>query len=114
VTFVVELKKLGLMNGSDTELTLDGGNQRRTLEESTGEGLESTRQCFLVRESIVETDNADIFLSGTLLRFDESGGSVNTDDETASDFGVKGTRVTGLFATEDSAHPGDHFVGGWV
>jgi hypothetical protein len=38
VAVVVELDELGLVNGTDTELTLDGRDQGRTLEQSTGEG----------------------------------------------------------------------------
>lgn len=41
VTVVVELDELGLVDGTDTELTLDSRDQGRTLEEGTSEGWES-------------------------------------------------------------------------
>jgi hypothetical protein len=40
VTVVVELEQLGLVDGTDTELTLDSRDQRRALEKSTSQGLE--------------------------------------------------------------------------
>jgi hypothetical protein len=36
---VVELVQLALVDRSDTELALDGGNERGALEESSGERL---------------------------------------------------------------------------
>lgn len=38
VAVIVELDDLGLVNGADTELTLDGRDQGRALEEGTREG----------------------------------------------------------------------------
>lgn len=35
VAVIIELDKLGFVDGSDTELALDGRNQRRTLEQGT-------------------------------------------------------------------------------
>jgi hypothetical protein len=39
MSVIVELVELVLMDGSDTQLSLDGGDKRRSLEQST-------RQCF--------------------------------------------------------------------
>jgi len=44
----------------------------------------------------VETENADVFLSGALLGFDEACCPVETDDEAAGDFGVEGSAVACL------------------
>ena len=94
---VVELVELALVDGTDTELTLDGGDERGTLEESTSEGLESARELGLAAgQLVVETDDADVLLTGALLRLDETGSAVNADDQTSSDLGVKSSRVTGL------------------
>jgi hypothetical protein len=114
MALVVKLEELGLVDGSNTELTLDSGDQGGTLEESTSEGLKGTRERLLVRKSIVKTDDADVFLSGALLRLDKTGGTVDADNETTSDLGIQGSRVTSLLATEDSAHPRDDFMRGWV
>ena len=62
----------------------------------------------------METDDADVFLAGTLLGFDETGGTVDTDNQTAGDFGVEGAGVAGLVDAEDALDPGDDFVGGGI
>jgi hypothetical protein len=66
-------------------------------------------------ELVVQTDDADVLLTGTLLGLDEPGGTVDAvlvsmirmkgvwvvlpDDQAAGDLGVEGTAVTGLLAT---------------
>jgi hypothetical protein len=53
---------------SDTELALDGGNERWALEEGSGERLEGARKLRLTSgQLVVQTNNADILLSGSLL-----------------------------------------------
>ena len=95
---VVELVKLALVNGSDTELTLDGGNKRWSLEESSGERLESARKLRLASgKLVVHADNANILLSSSLLRLYKTGGAVDADDETTGDLRVEGTTVASLF-----------------
>ena len=100
VALVVELVKLGLVDGTDTELTLDGGNERRTLEESTGECLEGAGELSLTTwELVVETDDANVLLSGTLLGLDETSGAIDTDDQAAGNLWIEGSGVTGLLNT---------------
>jgi len=100
VTVIVELDKLALVDGSDTELTLDGRDQRRTLEESTSKGLEGAGELGLAAgDLVVKSDNANVLLSGTLLGLDETGGAIDTNDQAASDLGIEGSAVTGLLAT---------------
>ena len=112
VSFLVVLEHLGFVNRSDTELTLDGGDERGSLEEGSGEGFETpSESLFTIGDGIVESDDTDVFLSCSLLGLDESGGSVDTDDQTSSDLGIEGTGMTSLLASEDSLHPGDDFVG---
>lgn len=94
---IVELVELALVDGTDTELALDGGDERGTLEESTSEGLEGTRELGLAAgELVVQADDADVLLTSTLLRLDETGRAVNADDQATSDLGIEGSRVTGL------------------
>jgi hypothetical protein len=47
VTLVVELDELGLVDGANTELTLDGRDEGRALEEGSGEGLEAAGEGLL-------------------------------------------------------------------
>lgn len=97
VAVVVELDELALVDGSDAELALDGRDQGRTLEQSTSQGLEGAGELGLATgQLVVEADDSNIFLSGTLLRLDETGGAVNADNQTSSDLGIEGTAVAGL------------------
>jgi hypothetical protein len=99
---IVEFVKLALVDGSDTELTLDGGDERGTLEESTSEGLECACKLGLATgQLVVQANNANVLLSGTLLRLDETGSAVNAHNQTSSDLGIEGSRVTSLLNTAD-------------
>lgn len=81
VAVVVEVNELALVDGADTELTLDGGNQGGSLEESAGKGLESLGEGALTTlDLVMESDNADVFLSGALLRLDKPGSAINTNN----------------------------------
>jgi hypothetical protein len=98
---VVEFVELALMDGTDTKLTLDGGDERGTLEERTSEGLEGARKLRLATgELIVQADDADVLLTSTLLGLDEASGTVNADNQTTGNLGVEGSRVTSLLNTE--------------
>jgi len=110
VTLVVKFEKLRLVNGSHTKLSLNSGNQRRSLEKSTGEVLKSTAQLLLILKSIMESDNADVLLTSTLLGLNQTGGSVNTDNQTAGNLRIEGTTVTSLLNTEDTLDPSNNFV----
>ena len=101
VSVVIELDELALVNGSDTELTLDGRDQRGTLEERTGEGLKSAGELSLATgQLIVEANNSNILLSGTLLGLDKTSGAVNADNQATGNLGIKSTAVTCLLASE--------------
>lgn len=97
VAVIVKLNQLALVDGSDTELTLDGRNQRRALEQGASKGLEGTSELSLAtRQLVVKADDGNILLSGSLLRLDQSSRSVDTDDQAARDLGIEGTTVTSL------------------
>lgn len=108
VAVIVKLNELALVNGSDTQLTLDGRDQGRTLEQSTSKGLECASELRLAaRQLVVEADDANVFLSGTLLRFDETGGTVNADNQASSDLGIEGTTVSSLLRTISNKKNGE-------
>lgn len=68
LSLVVELVKLALVDGSNTELSLDGTDKWRTLEQSTGQSLQCAGKLLLAtRELVVHPDNTHVLLSGTLL-----------------------------------------------
>lgn len=130
---IVELIELRLVDGTDTELTLDGGDERGALEERAGERLEGTGELGLAaRQLVVKTDHAHVLLSGALLGLDETGGAVNADDQTSRDLGIQSSRVSSLLnpiplsarlylrvgggrvVPQDALNPGDNFVRGRV
>lgn len=97
VAVIVKLNQLALVDGSDTQLSLDGGNQRRALEQGTGEGLEGAGELGLAaRQLVVETNDGNVLLSGSLLGLDQASRAIDTDNQTSRDLGVEGTAVTGL------------------
>tara|TARA_R110002003_G_scaffold239_1_gene17188 strand:+ start:27146 stop:27544 length:399 start_codon:yes stop_codon:yes gene_type:complete len=99
---IVEFVELALVDGSDTELSLDGRNKRRALEEGTSEGLERARKLrFAAGQLVVQADDAHVLFSGTLLGLDETGRAVNADDEAACDLGIEGTAVASLLDSTD-------------
>lgn len=115
VAVVVELDELGLVDGSDTKLSLDGRNQGRALEQGAGEQLEDAGELGLAAgDLVVKSHHCHILLSGALLRLDESRGPVDTNNQTASDLGIKGAAVAGFFYAKHTLHPGDDFMGGRV
>lgn len=72
------------MDGPDTELALDGADQRGALEQRAGERLEGARELRLAAgDLVVEADDAEVLLTGALLRLDEAGGAVDTGRESA-------------------------------
>ena len=100
MTVVVELDELRLVDGTNTKLALDGRDQGRSLEESTSEGLEGGGESGLAAgDAVVEADNANVLLTGTLLGLDESGGTVDANNQAAGDLGIESTGVTSLLNT---------------
>lgn len=115
MTVVVELDELGLVDGSNTELSLDGRDQGRSLEQGAGEQLEDAcKLCLAAGDLVVEAHNRHVLLSSTLLRLDKSCSSVNANDETSCDLRIESTTVTSLFYAEHALDPCDDFVGGGV
>merc|ERR1712106_656686 len=74
----VKLKKLGLVDASDAQLTFNGRDERWTLEHGTGQSLDCLGQFQLVGNGIVHLENAsdpgDNLVTGRIGRF------VNVDD----------------------------------
>lgn len=71
-------------------------------------------EAVLVVKSRVEAGDADVLLTGALLRLDEASCALDADDQRARDLGVEGAAVASLFHLKNAADPGDHLVGGGV
>jgi len=97
---IVKLVELALVDSTNTQLALDGGDKRGTLEERTSKGLEGARELSLAAgQLVVEANDADVLLTSTLLGLNETGRAVDADDQASSDLGIEGSRVTGLLNT---------------
>ena len=97
VSVIVELVELALVDGPDTELALDGRDQGRPLEERTGQGLKSAAELRLAAGNlVVKTNDANVLLTRALLRLHEASCTVDTDDQTAGNFGIEGSTVASL------------------
>jgi len=84
VALLIVLNELGLIDGTDTELTLDGRDKRRTLVASTSELLKSLGDLLGLART-VETNDGNVLLTSALLRLDETSGAINADEEVTSD-----------------------------
>jgi hypothetical protein len=98
MSVIVKFIELALVNRSDTKLTLDGGDQRRALEQSTSKSLEGSLELSLTTgDLVVETDHADVLLSGTLLGLDQASSTVNANNQATGNLRIKGATVSSLF-----------------
>lgn len=62
----------------------------------------------------METDDADVLLSGRLLRFDEAGGAVNANDETSCHLRVESARMTCFLHPQDTLDPRHNLMTGGI
>ena len=110
VPLVVEFEEFAFVDGSDPQLTLHRRDQRRSLEKRPGQGLETPSELsFSAGDLVMKANHTYVFLSSALLRFHQSRGSINTDNQTTSDFWVKGATVASLFGPGDSQRWMDSF-----
>lgn len=101
MSVVVEFVKLALMDCPYAQLSFDGGNQWWSLKQSSGKGLECSRElCLSTWKLVMKSNDTNIFLPGTLLRFDQSSRTVYTHDEAARDFGVESSTMASFLDSE--------------
>ena len=81
VTLIVESVGLGLEDGADSKLTLDGRDQRGALEQSTGEGLEGLAKGKVsTGNGVMESNDTNVAFSSTLLGLDEASRAINAKE----------------------------------
>lgn len=115
VALLVVLVQLGLVDGADAELALDGGDDGGPLEEGAAQGLEGAGDGLLAAgDGGVEAHDGDVLLAGALLGLDEAGGAVDADDQAAGNLRVEGAAVAGLLDAEHALDPGDDLMAGGV
>ncbi len=114
VSVFIELNKFCLVDCSDSELFLDGGDQRRSLEAGTFKGVKGFLELLDLIKALMELDDGDVLFTGGLLSLDQSGGVVDAHNEATSDFRVQSTRMTGLVNLQDFLDPCDNLVRGGV
>lgn len=67
---LIELDELALVDGSDTQLTLNCRDERRALVHGAGQLLQSLLNALRILDGTVQTQNAHVLLSGGLLRLE--------------------------------------------
>jgi hypothetical protein len=80
IPLLIKLEQLGFVHGTNAELALHSRDQRRTLEEGTGQGLERSGECAGVWKGVVESKDGNVFFACALLRFDETRCPIDADD----------------------------------
>ena len=63
VAVLVVLDQLRLVDGTNTELLLDGGDQGRTLEACTLEGVESLLELLDLVNALMELDDGNVLFT---------------------------------------------------
>lgn len=115
LSLAIKFDELAVVDGTDTKLTLNCRDERRTLEDGSGAELKSACELRLPAGDIfVEANDGDVFFSCSLLGFDKPCRAVDAHDQAAGDFGIESAAVAGLFHTQDALDPSDDLVGGRV
>ena len=110
----VELEQLALVDGTNTKLSLDRGDQRRSLKEGSRKCGDRSRDLGLVLNFAVQAKHGHVLFSCTLLRFYQSRRTVDTDDEASRNFGIESTAVSGFVHPKNFSNPRDNFVRGRI
>lgn len=78
--FLIVLEQLGIIDGSDSEFSLDGGDEGWFLEDGSEERFKGLSQLNLGLDFSVQSDNTNVLFSCSLLTLNKSGSSVQTDN----------------------------------
>jgi hypothetical protein len=105
VAALVVVEQLHFVDISYAEFLLDGRDERRALEASTSERVQSLLKLLDLVELSVELDNCNVLLTCGLLSLDESRRVANTGNEATSNLGIKGATVTSLVNLKDFLDP---------
>ena len=85
------------------------------MKQSSRQRFQSARGFLLTAGDVaVKSRNANIFFTGALLRFDESGSLFHANDEATGYFRIERSRMSRLFHSQNSLNPRDDFVGGGI
>ena len=110
VSLRVVLDQLILLDCPHAQLALDGGDERRPLEERARELVQRAPQRALTVDRVVQPHDGNVLLARSLLRLDEARRTVDAHDEAAGDLGVERAGVAGLLDAEHPPDPRDHLV----
>ena len=106
----IVLDQLALVDRADTQLTLHGCDQRRTLEQGARQLLQRLLQSHLALDRVVETHDRNVLLTRSLLALHQTGRTVDANDQTARHLRIQRATVTRTLAVQNSLHPSDYFV----
>lgn len=88
IALLVVVKHLGLVDGADTELLLDGGDQGRSLEDGASQGHQGLLDLLDLVNVLVELEDGDVLLTSGLLSLNQAGSIVNAGNQATGDLGI--------------------------
>jgi len=94
ISLLVVVEELALVDGTNTELLLDGRDQRRSLEDGADQAGESLLNSLDLLDVLMKLEYGDVLLTSGLLSLNQTSGVVDASNEATCDFGIEGTRVT--------------------
>ncbi len=94
ISLLVVVEELALIDGTNTELLLDGRDQRRSLEDGADQARESLLNCLNLLDVLVKLEDSDVLLTSGLLSLNQTSSVVDAGNEATCDLGIEGTRVT--------------------
>ena len=114
ISLFVVLKKLSLVNSSDSKLFLNCGNERWSLEACSCESFKGLLKLLDLVDLAVQLDNSYVLFTSGLLSLDKSSCIVDTCDKATSDFRIESTTMTSLINLKNSLNPCNDLVTTWV
>ena len=94
IALLIVVKHLGFVNGADTELLLDGGDQGRSLEDGASQSHQGLLNLLNFVDVLVELEDGYVLLTSGLLSLYQAGSVINASNQATSDLGVQGATVT--------------------
>lgn len=106
----IELDELAIVDGANTQVSLDGRDHRRTLKDRTRQRLQRLLNFLHIIDGRVKTHNADVLFASALLRLGQSSRSIDAHDQRAGHFGIERARMAGLLHAQYALDPSHYFV----
>ena len=88
VTLLVVIEELALIDGSDSKLLLNGGDQRRALEDRAGQAKQGLFNLLDFLHMLMKLNDSNVLFTSRLLSLNETSGVVDAGNEAPSDLRI--------------------------